>query len=310
MNIYSKAGAAALSVGSNTLLVLLKIVAGLVTGSVSILAEAIHSLVDLVASLIAFFSVRIAGHPADEEHPFGHGKAENIAGTVEGALIFLAAGLIIYEAVKKVRFGVTIELAEVGLVVMLVSVIANILVSRHLYRIARATDSLALEADADHLRTDVYTSLGVLLGLLAIRLSMLFGGGEAFTILDPLVAMGVALLIVKTAYKITRKSVAGLLDTRLPAEEEDRIKESIEEHYQELVGFHALRTRKAGGQRHIDLHLVMAKSVSLEEAHRICDHLEEDIEDKLSQTSVVIHCEPCDSECEHCSVICSEQDTP
>lgn len=309
MNFSSKSGAAALSVGSNALLILLKIAAGLVTGSISILAEAIHSLVDLVASLIAFFSVRIAGHPADEEHPFGHGKAENIAGAVEGGLIFLAAGVIIYEAVRRLKFGgVAIELAEVGVVVMFISVIANIFVSRHLYRIARATDSLALEADADHLRTDVFTSLGVLLGLLAIRLSLLFGG-EAFTILDPLVALGVALLILRTAYRITRKSVAGLLDTRLPMEEEDRIKESIEEHYQELVGFHALRTRKAGGQRHIDLHLVMAKSVSLEEAHRICDHLEEDFEDKLSQTSVVIHCEPCDSECEQCSIICSERDT-
>jgi divalent metal cation (Fe/Co/Zn/Cd) transporter len=114
---------------------------------------------------------------------------------------------------------------------------------------------------------------------------------------------------MKTAYRITRKSLAGLVDTRLPQEEEDRIRESIEEHYRELLGFHALRTRKAGGQRHIDLHLVLAKSVSLEEAHRICDHLEEDIEEKLSNTSVVIHCEPCNSECEQCSITCSERDT-
>ncbi|MBM2831165.1 MAG: cation diffusion facilitator family transporter [Dehalococcoidia bacterium] len=265
-------------------------------------------MIDLFAALIAFFGVRIAGHPADEEHPFGHGKAENIAGMVEGVLIFLGAALIIYQAVGKMMTGVSIELVELGLAAMLISIVVNVLVARHLYRVARATDSLALEADADHLRADIYASVSVILGLAAIRLGLLFGV-EQLTILDPLVALGVAFLILRTAYRITRKSFGGLVDTRLPRSEEDRIIESITEHYRELVGFHALRTRKAGGERHIDLHLEMAKSVSLEEAHRICDHLEKDIEEKLSHTSVIIHCEPCHSECRQCAVMCAERDS-
>jgi cation diffusion facilitator family transporter len=309
MNLSSKAGAASLSVSSNIFLSLLKMTAGLVTGSVSILSEGINSLVDLFASLIAFFSIRIAGHPADDEHPFGHGKAENISGVVEGILIFIGAGIVIYQAIRKLMFGVTIQLVDLGLGVMFLAVIVDIVVSRHLYRVARMTDSLALEADADHLRTDVYTSGGVLVGLALIRIGLFFGIEQA-SILDPVIALIVSFLILRTAYRITRKSLGGLVDTRLPREEEDRIIESITEHYRELVGFHALRTRKAGGERHIDLHLEMAKSVSLEEAHRICDHLEEDIEEKLSRTSVIIHCEPCHSECQQCAVMCAERDRP
>ncbi|MDP2743842.1 MAG: cation diffusion facilitator family transporter [Dehalococcoidia bacterium] len=307
MNLSSKAGAAGLSVASNIFLSLLKMTAGLVTGSVSVLSEGINSLVDLFASLIAFFSIRIAGHPADDEHPFGHGKAENISGAVEGVLIFIGAGIVIYQAIRKLMFGVTIQMVDLGLVVMFLSVIVDIVVSRHLHRVARMTDSLALEADGDHLSTDVYTSGGVLVGLALIRIGLLFGIEQA-AILDPVIALLVSFLILRTAYRITRKSFGGLVDTRLPREEEETIRKSIMEHGRELVGFHALRTRKAGGERHIDLHLEMAKSVSLEEAHRICDHLEKDIEEKLSHTSVIIHCEPCHSECRQCAVMCAERD--
>lgn len=293
--LSTKSGAAGFSISSNSLLIILKIVTGLLTGSVSILAEAIHSLLDLVAAVIAFFGVRVSDRPADEQHPFGHGKAENISGFVEAGLIFVAAGIIIYEAVKRLIAGVTVELLELGIGVMAVSVVVNILVSRHLLKVSRATDSIALEADARHLTTDVWTSAGVLVGLVFVRLTGL-------VILDPIIALIVALFILKAAYDISRKSFRGLMDVSLPESEEAEIKSCIMEHYSQLVSFHKLRTRKAGSWRYIDLHLVMPKNASVEEAHLMCDHLEQDIESRLRCTTITIHVEPCSIECDQCLV--------
>ena len=159
-------------------------------------------------------------------------------------------------------------------------------VSRHLHKIARSTDSVALEADAWHLTTDVYTSIGIFVGLIVVRVTGL-------TILDPLIAIAVAILIMRAAWNITRKSVKGLLDVSLPEEEQNLIRAAITEHLGEVASFHKLRTRKAGSERYVDLHLVLPKSATLEEAHRLCDHLEEDIRNKLANGSVTIHCEPC-----------------
>jgi cation diffusion facilitator family transporter len=244
--------------------------------------------------------VRFAAKPADEQHPFGHGKLEHISAAVEAGLLFFASVLIIYEATIRIAAGTRVELVELGIGVMGVSILVNALVSRHLLRVSRATDSIALEADARHLTADIYTSAGVLIGLVAVRLT-------GFHLLDPLLAMGVALLILKAAYSITRKSFLGLMDVKLPAAEEALIRQSIAEHFGELVGYHDLRTRKSGGERYIDLHLVMAKNVSLEEAHRMCDHLEEDIKTKLPRASITIHVEPCEEECGECSLSCPEE---
>ncbi|MEE8471858.1 MAG: cation diffusion facilitator family transporter [Dehalococcoidia bacterium] len=287
----TKTGAASLSILSNSCLIALKLVVGVLTGSVSVIAEAVHSLLDLVAAIIAFFGIRMADQPPDEQHPFGHGKVENLSAVAEAGLILVAAGFVIYEAVNRLRTGARVELVEVGMAVMLVSVVVNIVVSRRLYRVARATDSVALEADARHLTVDIYTSAGVFLGLLAVRLTGLF-------ILDPIIALGVAVIILKAAYDVTRKSFGGLLDEKLPPAEEGLVKASIMEHFGELLGFHELRTRKSGSMRYIDLHLVMVTGASLEEAHRLCDHLEADIMSKLPNASVTIHCEPA-SENEH-----------
>ncbi len=293
--VLTKTSAARLSIFSNSFLILLKFVIGLMTGSVSIIAEAVHSMNDLVAAFIAYFSVRVSDKPADSGHPFGHGKVENVSGTVEAILIFIAAIAIIYEAWRKMLKGVTIELTELGIGVMFISVVTNIVVSRILYKVAKDTDSLALEADARHLSADVYTSLGVMAGLIALKITDLH-------ILDPIVAIGVALFITKTAWTITRKSFGGLVDEKLPPEEEATIESSIMEHVQDVVGFHNLRTRKAGSHRYVDLHLVMDKEVSLEQAHQMCDHLEKDIRSRLPNTNIIIHCEPCDArrcgECE------------
>jgi cation diffusion facilitator family transporter len=283
----TKTSAAGLSILSNSLLVALKLTVGVIMGSVSVISEGVHSTVDLIAAIIAFFSIRAAAKPADEEHEFGHGKIENISGTIEALLIFLAAILIIYEAIVKIINRAQPEFLTLGIGIMAFSAVANFFVSRRLHRIAQSTDSIALEADAWHLTTDVYTSLGVFAGLVIVRLTHWY-------ILDPIIAIGVALLIIRAAWNITRKSISGLVDMRLPQSEEDIITTSITEHLGEITGFHELRTRKAGSQRYIDLHLVLPKSVTLEEAHRLCDHLEGDIKNKLSNGLVTIHCEPCE----------------
>jgi len=295
--LVTKVKAARLSVVSNSFLILLKLFAGFLTGSISLIAEAIHSIIDLVAAIIAFVSVRVSDRPADEQHPFGHGKAENISGVAEAVLIFVAAGLIVSEAVKRLIVGKTLELVEIGIAIMAVSIVVNILVSRYLLKVSSATDSLALEADARHLTTDVVSMVGVLIGLILVRFTGL-------NILDPIVAILVALLILKTAYDVIRKSFGGLIDVKLPQAEEDEIRSCIMEHNYQLVAFHDLRTRKAGSHRYIELHLVMPKNASVEEAHHMCDHLEQDIRKRLPRTNVTIHVEPCATECEQCSVSC------
>jgi cation diffusion facilitator family transporter len=297
----TKVRAAKISVGSNSFLILIKLFAGIITGSVSLIAEAVHSLMDLAAAGIALVSVRISDKPSDRQHPYGHGKAENISGVAEAILIFIAAAIIIYEAVQRLISGRTLELLEIGIAIMAVSIVVNVLVSRYLLRVARATDSLALEADARHLATDVMTMGGVLVGLILVRLTGL-------NWIDPVVAILVALFIMRTAYELTRKSFGGLIDTRLPKEEEEQIASAIREHTGQLVGFHRLRTRKAGSHRYVDLHLVMPKNASVEKAHRMCDHLERDIKNRLPHTHVTIHVEPCTTDCKQCSVSCSIKD--
>ena len=295
----TKTGAAGLSVLSNTLLILLKLVAGILTGSVSIIAEAIHSGIDLLAALIAFVCLRIAGKPADREHPFGHGKVENVSGTIEAVLIFVAAIFIIYEAINRIIAEAIVEYLSIGIAVMAISVVVNIIVSRHLLRIARDSDSIALEADARHLTADVYTSLGVLVGLVLVQVTGL-------NILDPIIAIGVAIFILRAAYSLTRRAFPPLIDIRLPEDEEELIVSTMSEHMGELVGFHELRTRKAGSERYIELHMIMARDASIERAHSLCDHLEEDIKSRLPNIHVTIHVEPCEMECDTCPDSCPQ----
>jgi cation diffusion facilitator family transporter len=297
MIMKKKSKAALMSIASNTALILLKIVAGLITGSVSLIAEAIHSTMDLVAAIVAFISVSVSDRPADRQHQYGHGKAENISGVIEGLLILVAAGLIVKEAIHKITTGVSLDIIEVGIAIMGVSIVVNILVSRYLFKVSKATDSLALEADATHLSTDVLTMAGVFIGLIVVRLTGLY-------ILDPIIAIIVALLIVKAAIDIIRKSYGGLMDVSLPESELTMIESCLLEHKDRIVEFHKLRTRKAGSQRQIDLHLVIPKTTHVDEADHLCDHLEADIEKLLNHAEVNIHVEPCASACERCTVVC------
>jgi cation diffusion facilitator family transporter len=284
---------AKLSVLSNSLLVIFKLVVGLMIGAVSVISEAIHSGVDLVAALIALFAVKASGKPADEKHTFGHGKFENLSAAIEGMLIFVAAGWIIYEAIKKLIFPKPVETVYWGIIVMAVSAVANLFVSRQLFKVGRETDSMALIADGWHLRTDVWTSAGVSIGLLLYTLGRLFFPELNLHWVDPVIALGVAGLILKAAWKLTSESITGLLDASLPQEEEELITNIIESKSPRVLSFHKLKTRKAGSDRFVEFHLVVKSDMSVKDSHDICDEITARIKEKLPNAIVMIHTEPC-----------------
>ncbi len=284
MTLSRKSRAAALSVASNTTLVLLKLVVGVVSQSVSVLSEAIHSANDLVAALIAFASTKVSDRPSDERHPYGYGKAESISGAVEAALILVAALWIVVEAVRKLVHGGEVEHLGLGAAVMGVSALVNTGISLYLFRVARQEDSLALEADAHHLATDVYTSAGVAAGLLVVWLT-------GWHVVDPLVAIAVALLIARIGWQLTVQAGGQLMDRRLPPDEVAQI-ETLLHAEPRVLSFHRLRSRKSGSDRHVDLHVVLPASLSLGESHEVAHGLEKAVERLLPRTHVVIHVDP------------------
>jgi cation diffusion facilitator family transporter len=307
-----KTSTAALSVLSNSALIVFKIVVGLLIGSVSVISEAIHSGVDLVAAIIALFAVRASGRAADERHPYGHGKYENISGTVEALLIFVAAVWIIYEAVHKLIKPTSIDVPAWGVGVMLVSAIVNTLVSRRLFKVGKQTDSVALQADAWHLRTDVYTSLGVMFGLLVIWIVNAISPSVDIRWLDPAVAIVVALMIMRAAWDLTRKSAQDLLDVSLPEEDIRWLPDFVTQTWPQVRSFHNLRTRKAGSNRFIDFHVAVDDKMSVGEAHTLGDEIVVAIKERLPETRVYIHIEPCDRSCKDscvggCSLDISER---
>ena len=279
----NKVNTARLSVISNVLLVILKLVAGIISGSVSIISEAIHSSLDLVAALIAFFSVKVSDNPPDSKHPYGHGKIENISGVIEALLIFVAAGWIIWEAVKKMIGGeIELELIGAGIAVMIISAVTNTIVSKKLYKVAKETNSIALEADALHLKTDVYTSLGVAVGLALIMLT-------GIKWLDPVIAIIVALFIIFESYRLLKRAFSPLLDTAW----KDEDIANIESRLKTLgVNYHDLRTRIAGAYRFVDLHILIPENVSVGEAHKYCDEIEDDLQNIYKDMNITIHVEP------------------
>ncbi|MCZ7392708.1 MAG: cation diffusion facilitator family transporter [Candidatus Methanoperedens sp.] len=289
---------ARLSIYSNTFLLIMKLAAGLFMGSISVLSEALHSGIDLLAAVIANYSVRKAGKPADEIHKFGHGKFENVSGTIEAILIFIAALIILFEAGQKILLFMSGEkllkgYIGTGIIIMGVSAVANLIVSRKIMKVALKAESIALEADAYHLSTDVYTSVGVFIGLVLIKLT----GIEIF---DPILAIIVALIILKASYDLTKRSVSGIMDVKLSDDEENIIKSIIAEHYSQYAEYHDLRTRMSGAERYVDLHLVVPKNQHVADAHEFCDHLEKDIKEKIPNLSILIHIEPCEEDCEIC----------
>ncbi|NMM61697.1 cation transporter [Clostridium sp. P21] len=291
----NKIKVARLSIYSNTTLIVLKLIVGLISGSVSIISEAIHSTMDLLAAIIAFFSVRASDKPADEDHPYGHGKYENVSGVTEALLIFIAAIWIIVESIKKLLHPEPVESIGIGFIVMFVSAFVNHLVSKKLYTVAKQEDSIALEADALHLKADVFTSLGVGGGLLLIWATKL-------NFLDPVVAILVAIFILKEAYHLLISAFSPLLDVKLSEGEIKIITEQINKHKAIYCDYHNLRTRKSGKTKYVDLHLVFPENMTVKVAHTLCDVIENDIETLLKNTEILIHLESCTKTCIECNL--------
>ena len=291
-----KLRAATISVASNSALVAAKLSVGLSIGSVSVVSEAIHSAVDLLAAVIAWFAVRVSGQPADKEHPYGHGKYENLSGAVEALLIFFAAAWIVLEAVRKLRHGGGLEAPGWGAAVMGASALANLGVSANLMRVGRKTDSMALIADAMHLRTDVWTSAGVLAGLLAIWVGKLLFPGVDLSWVDPVSAIAVALLIVHAAWELTAQATRGLLDTSLPQEDLDTIRSTALARG-DIRSLHDVKTRKSGGDRIIDAHVAVDWSLTVLAGHDVGKSFKWELIGKWPRTWINIHVDPCDGSC-------------
>ncbi len=277
--------AAGLSITSNTLIIITKIIAGMLSGSISIISEAIHSLSDFLASVLTFFAVTRSAEPADKEHPFGHGKYEDMSGFIEGGLIIFAGLFIIYEAASKLISGYTIEVESMlGIYVMAFAVIANFLVSRYLFFVAKKSDSVSLRADAEHLQTDIFSSLGVLLGLVLIKITGL-------TIIDPVIAIVVALIILKTGFSISKETLNNLLDGSIPPADITKIEEILKNN-QVIKGYKNIKGRKAGQYKEIELTLLFNPDMKISCCHNICDQVESSIKEALGNVSIVIHSEP------------------
>lgn len=288
-----KTSVALLSVISNSALVAGKIAIGLMINSVSVISEAIHSGIDLLAAMIAFIAVKISGKPADRGHPFGHGKAENLSGAIEALLIFAAAGWIISDAVRKLIHPRHIDEPFWGVGIMLVSSVINWLVSRQLFLAGKKTDSIALEADAWHLRTDVWTSIGVMLALALVWAGEYFFPALNLHWLDPVAALLVAAMILKAAYDLTIKSGRDLLDAGLEPAEEEKLRALIAGHDAQIRGFHNLRTRKSGGRRFIEFHILVNPAMSVSRSHKLTEELTLKIRAVMPDSLVTIHVEPC-----------------
>lgn len=282
----TKPVAAGVSIASNAILIALKLAAAAITGSIAILSEALHSMIDLIASVIAFVAVRRADEPADPEHPYGHEKVESVAASIEGMLILVGAGVIIYEAVHRLVAGAEVGSLGVGMAVIGFSIVVNLIVASFLRRQARRHASPALAGDAAHLGTDALTSVGVLIGLALVEIT----GASA---IDSAVAIAVAVAIVYAGINLIRRASGALVDEAPPPEEMDRIEAAIARaRPDEMVGYHKLRARHAGRRRYIEMHVQFRTGTSLEQAHSLAHALRDAIEAELGDAEVLIHAEP------------------
>jgi cation diffusion facilitator family transporter len=279
--------AATLSFFSNLSLLILKLVVGLITGSIGVLSDALDSGEDLVASAAALFSVSIARRPADAEHPYGHGKVETLAAAVEAGVIGLGGVFIAYQASERIVHGGRDVDVGLGLIAMAVAAVLNIVVSRYVGRAAKATESLALASDAKHLQTNVVQALAVFTALVLVAVS-------GINLFDPIVALLLAGYLWFAAFGLLRGAVAEIMDVRLPEEDERQVYESILQHHPQVRGFHHLRSRRSGRLRYVELHLLVEPERSIKEVHDLCDQIEADIQKRLPGAVVTIHPEPDD----------------
>jgi cation diffusion facilitator family transporter len=265
----------------------LKSLAYLLTGSVGLLSDALESLVNLAAATMALSMLIVAARPADEEHPYGHSKAEYFASGVEGILILVAAVSIIVAAVARILRPRPLEQAGIGLAISAVASLINLSVARILLHVGKKSNSITLEADAHHLMTDVWTSAAVIAGVGAVAVT-------DWELLDPLVALAVAANIVRTGVQLMQRSVAGLMDTALPPEEREKLLQVFEKYQEQGIRFHALRTRQAAGRRFVSVHILVPGKWTTHKSHHVAEDVENDIRGTLAGTTVFTHLEPVD----------------
>jgi len=283
-NHFSLARYAWLSIGAAVITIGLKAAAYLVTGSVGLLSDALESVVNLVGALMALAMLTIAARPADEEHAYGHGKAEYFSSGVEGTLILIAAVSIAVTAIQRLLNPQPLEQVGLGLGVSVIASLVNLGVALILARIGKRYNSITLEANAKHLMTDVWTSAGVLVGVGAVVLT-------GWQQLDPVVALIVAGNIIWSGIGILRKSVLGLMDTALPDEQQNRIREILDQYCQGNVQYHALRSRQAGVRGFVSFHILVPGKWSVHRGHQLLEQIEADIRQAIPQTTVFTHLE-------------------
>jgi cation diffusion facilitator family transporter len=279
-------------VGSNATLIVLKLLCGIFTGSVAIISEAVHSLLDLMASFLTFSAVRVSEHPPDADHPFGHGKAENLAALLEAILIVAGGLYIVREAIMGLIRGVELPNVALGVYVMFFSSLVNFFISRTLFRVGKKTNSPALMADGWHLRTDVYTSLSIMAALLAIHLGSLINPAWELDFIDSVAALVVSFFIVKTGWTLGWNAAANLIDHSLSPEELALIREHIEEFAPKIQGYRRLRTRRAGPFQIVEVDLLVDGRLPVSEAHAIGEKVVLGIQEHYPKADITFHLEP------------------
>ncbi len=276
----------------------LKLIAAYMSNSVGVLSEGIHSFLDLVSASLSFFTVRVAGKPADSDHPFGHGKIETLSSLFESLLLALAAILITVEAADHFRNPHPIQHGSMAIGVMVVSLVVSYFTYRHNLSAARETESSALHVNALHFLSDVVASVGILVGLVVLEFT-------GWLLVDPLIAFAVAIYILVISARQVKVALAELADTQLPLFEVEQIKALVEGCKGPLIEAHDIRTRKSGATRHIDFHLVVCGYMTVDASHSVCDEIEAKIMEVFPRASVNIHVEPCEKERTACQSSCS-----
>ena len=288
-----KVRAAAVSVAASVAVLSLKFFAYVLTGSVAVLSDAAESVVNVVGANVALVSLIVAVRPPDATHQYGHGKAEFVSSATEGVLIFAGGAWILVAALQRWVHPEPLRSLDAGIVVLAVATVANFLTAGYLMRVSHQVISAALEADARHLQVDVLTSAAVLAGIGLVKLT-------GWLWVDALVGVAVAVHILQIGVGVSRQALEGLMDSSLPEDEQARIRKILDAHREEILSYHALRARRIGSQRFVDLHLVLHRILSVGEAHALSDHLEAHIREELPGTDITIHVAPGGPDCPRC----------
>ncbi|HEX8888744.1 MAG TPA: cation diffusion facilitator family transporter [Pyrinomonadaceae bacterium] len=282
----AKTSAARLSMLTAGFLIILKTATGFITGSISVWASLLDSTMDIFASTINYFAVRTATRPADDDHAYGHGKAESLAGLFQSIVIAASGIFLIYESIRRIIYPQEISSEWIGTMTMIVAVLVSISLVRRLRRVSRETESPALHADALHYVTDIYTNSGALLALVIVGLT-------PFKIADPVISIGIAFYILWSAVSVARESIDILMDRRLPLNIDEQVAEIVSRYKDEgVLGFHDLKTRRSGSQKFIDIHLEVERNMRLQEAHDVSVRVLRTIEAEISRACVQIHTDP------------------